>query len=87
MGFIIAHFLLVWCVVGFVMPQWLDIFIIPERRDDWKQPLAPGVLRDTTEGEVVDRLETGSQLDMTEGKRDDSVNNNIFDGKPTTRQR
>ncbi|KAH4963688.1 hypothetical protein HBI38_130570 [Parastagonospora nodorum] len=80
MGFIIAHFLLVWCVIGFVIPQWLDIFIIPERRDDWKQPLAPGILRDTTEGEVVDRLETGSQFDMTEGKKDDSVSNNTSNG-------
>lgn len=62
------------------MPQWLDIFIVPERRDDWKQPLAPGIMRDTTEGELVDCLETGSQFDMTEGKKDGSVNNNTSNG-------
>jgi solute carrier family 6 GABA transporter-like protein 1 len=67
-------------VIGFVIPHWLDVFIIPERRDDWKQPLATGFLRDTTEGEVVVRLETGSQFDMTEGKKDDSVNNNTSSG-------
>lgn len=60
MGFIIGHFLLVWCVAGFIMPSWLDIFIIEERRDDWKQPTAPCVLRDTTEGEIVDNLEAAS---------------------------
>lgn len=70
MGFIIGHFLLVWCVVGFLMPKWLDVFIIEERRDDWKQPVAPCVLRDTTEGEIADSLEAGSSPDpMQENKQ------------------
>ncbi|KAK0383257.1 hypothetical protein NLU13_9170 [Sarocladium strictum] len=60
LGFIIGHFLLVWVVVFFFFPQWLDVFIIPERRDDWKQPIAPGVLRDTTEGIMAEGMETGS---------------------------
>jgi solute carrier family 6 GABA transporter-like protein 1 len=81
MGFIIGHFLLVWCIVGFMMPNWLDVFIIPERRDDWKQPIAPGILRDTTEGEVADRLESGgSSSDVTEGKKEGSVDENAPDG-------
>lgn len=42
------------------MPSWLDIFIIEERRDDWKQPTAPGLLRDTTEGEIATHMEEGS---------------------------
>jgi len=60
MGFIIAHFLLLWCILGFVMPRWLDIFIIPERRDDWKQPAAPCVLRGTREAEVSSSMEAAS---------------------------
>jgi solute carrier family 6 (neurotransmitter transporter, GABA) member 1 len=60
MGFIVGHFLLVWCVVGFIMPSWFDIFVIEERRDDWKQPLAPNVLRDAHEGELADNMEAGS---------------------------
>lgn len=60
MGFIIGHFLLLLCIVGFVMPRWLDIFIIPERRDDWKQPTAPCVLRDTREADIADGLEFSS---------------------------
>jgi solute carrier family 6 (neurotransmitter transporter, GABA) member 1 len=59
-GFIIAHFLLLWIVAGFFMPRWFSVFIIPERHDDWKQPYAPNVVRDTSEGEVADSLETGS---------------------------
>lgn len=60
LGFIIGHFLLVWCVVGFIFPGWLDVFIIPERRDDWKQPVAPRVLRDTQDGMVADGMESAS---------------------------
>jgi solute carrier family 6 GABA transporter-like protein 1 len=63
MGFIIAHFLLLWVVLGFVMPRWLDIFIIPERRDDWKQPIAPCVLRDTAEVGIANSLESASPSD------------------------
>lgn len=42
------------------MPSWLDVFIIEERRDDWKQPTAPCLLRDTTEGQVAAHMEEGS---------------------------
>lgn len=80
MGFIVGHFLLVWCVAGFFMPKWLDVFIIPERRDDWKQPLAPGIRRDTTEGQIADVMETGSSSDITEGKKEESVNRDVLDG-------
>ncbi|EXM14508.1 hypothetical protein V3481_005817 [Fusarium oxysporum f. sp. vasinfectum] len=59
LGFIVAHLLLVWCVIGFVFPRWFNIFIVPERRDDWKQPYAPNVLRGTTEGEDATKAETG----------------------------
>lgn len=68
MGFIIGHFLLVWCILGFIMPRWLDIFIIEERRDDWKQPVAPHLLRDTTEREIADSMESGS---ASESMRED----------------
>ncbi|OAL01541.1 SNF-domain-containing protein [Phaeosphaeriaceae sp. SRC1lsM3a] len=80
MGFIVGHFLLVWCVAGFFMPKWLDVFIIPERRDDWKQPLAPGIRRDTTEGQIADVMETGSSSDITEGKKEESENRDVIDG-------
>jgi solute carrier family 6 GABA transporter-like protein 1 len=46
-GFIVAHFLLLWIVVGWLVPSWFDVFVIHERRDDWKQPYAPNVLRET----------------------------------------
>ncbi|KAL5625741.1 hypothetical protein FOBRF1_000084 [Fusarium oxysporum] len=58
LGFIVAHLLLVWCVIGFVFPRWFNMFIIPERRDDWKQPYAPNVLRGTTEGKDATKAET-----------------------------
>ncbi len=58
MGFIIGHFLLLWVVVGLFMPQWFGVFIIPERRDDWKQPTAPCVLRGTVENDEADSLES-----------------------------
>lgn len=88
LGFIIGHFLLVWAVLGFIFPQWLDVFIIPERRDDWMQPTAPGVLRDTTEGIAADGMETGSNPTekKLEGRRTDSdlrrdtMDGNTIDG-------
>lgn len=58
MGFIIGHFLLVWVVVGFFMPQWFGVFIVPERLDDWKQPMAPGELRGTADNAGADSLES-----------------------------
>ncbi|KAK2936613.1 Sodium:neurotransmitter symporter [Fusarium oxysporum f. sp. vasinfectum] len=64
LGFIVAHLLLVWCVIGFVFPRWFNIFIVPERRDDWKQPYAPNVLRGTTEGEDATKAETASSLGL-----------------------
>ena len=70
MGFIVGHFLLVWCVAGFLMPRWLDAFIIEERRDDWKQPLAPCLLRDTTDGEIAANMEAGSASDSMHEKED-----------------
>jgi solute carrier family 6 (neurotransmitter transporter, GABA) member 1 len=86
LGFIIGHFLFVWCVVGFFMPRWLDAFIIPERRDDWKQPTAPGLLRDTTDGQIADNMEAGSgspsdslQQEKTKTKHSTTGNNGFFD--------
>ena len=79
MGFIVGHVLLVWCVAGFVMPHWLDIFIVPERRGDWKQPISPGILPDTTEGEARDRLESGSSSDITEEKKDETRKSDVPD--------
>ena len=80
MGFIVGHFLLVWCVAGFFFPRWLDVFIIPERRNDWKQHLAPGVVRDTTEGQIADHMESGSSSDVTEGKKEESEDKDVLDG-------
>ena len=52
-----------------MMPRWLDVFIIPERRDDWKQPIAPCVLRGTREAEIDSRMEAASASDsMHEAK-------------------
>lgn len=73
MGFIIGHFLLVWCVFGFVMPRWLDVFIIPERRDDWKQPIAPCVLRGTREAEIDNSMEAASASDSMHEAKPESV--------------
>ena len=58
-GFIVAHFLLVWIVVGWLVPSWFDVFVIPERRDDWKQPYAPNVLRETTDEDDAESSENG----------------------------
>ncbi|PVH98239.1 SNF-domain-containing protein [Periconia macrospinosa] len=79
MGFIIGHFLIVWVILGFIMPGWLDAFIIPERRNDWKQPHAPDLLRDTTDGEIADSLEAGSSPNATEEKKQSPVNHNVGD--------
>lgn len=73
MGFIIAHFLLLWVVLGFVMPRWLDIFIIPERRDDWKQPLAPCVIRNTAEADIATGMENASPSDSVHEAKPDAV--------------
>ncbi len=35
------------------------MFIVPERRDDWKQPYAPDALRGTTENADATTAETG----------------------------
>ncbi|CAI6336661.1 unnamed protein product [Periconia digitata] len=80
MGFVIGHFLLVWIIVGFVMPSWLDPFIVPERRDDWKQPLAPGLLRDTTEGEIASSMEAASPSDLTGEKNHNPEDKDVVDG-------
>jgi len=56
-GFFVAHCLLLWIVIGFIFPRWYDIFIKHERREDWKQPYAPNILRDTTDGQEADNNE------------------------------
>lgn len=76
MGFIVGHFLLLLCVVGFVMPRWLDIFIIPERRDDWEQPTAPCVLRDTRGTEIADGMESASADDSIHENNPDAAMKN-----------
>jgi hypothetical protein len=73
MGFIIGHFLLVWCVLGFVMPRWLDVFIIPERRDEWKQPIAPCILRSTHEPEIDSNMEAALAFDSIHEGKPESV--------------
>jgi solute carrier family 6 GABA transporter-like protein 1 len=90
LGFIIGHFLLVWVVVFFFFPQWLDVFIIPERRDDWKQPIAPGVLRDTTEGVMADGMETGSSEKKLDGRPHGDLrreNSDTIDGSSSPGER
>ena len=71
MGFIIGHFLLLWCILGFVMPRWLDIFIIPERRDDWKHPVAPCIIRGTREAEISSSMEEASISNSTHEAKPD----------------
>ncbi|SCV27438.1 uncharacterized protein FFB14_01551 [Fusarium fujikuroi] len=58
LGFIVAHLLLVW---------WFNVFIVSERRDDWKQPYAPNVLRGTTEGEDATKAETELSIKQSYG--------------------
>lgn len=77
MGFIIGHFLLIWCILGFVMPRWLDIFIIPERRDDWKQPIAPCVVRATREAETSSSMEAASASDSIHEAKPESVTKDL----------
>jgi solute carrier family 6 (neurotransmitter transporter, GABA) member 1 len=85
LGFIIGHFLLVWCVVGFLLPRWLDAFIIEERRDDWKQPMAPCLLRDTTDGQIASNMEAGSPSDSygekDEGRKGSTRNTDGLTGR------
>jgi hypothetical protein len=53
------------------MPRWLDIFIIPERRDDWKQPVAPCVIRGTREAEISSSMEEASISNSTHEAKPD----------------
>jgi solute carrier family 6 GABA transporter-like protein 1 len=62
-GFIVAHCLLLWIVIGFIFPRWYDIFIKHERREDWKQPYAPNQLRGTTDGQEVGNTEAAMSQD------------------------
>jgi hypothetical protein len=55
------------------MPRWLDIFIIPERRDDWKQSVAPCVVRGTREAEISSSMEAASASDSMREAKPDSV--------------
>jgi solute carrier family 6 GABA transporter-like protein 1 len=73
LGFIIGHFLLVWVAFGLCMPSWFDVFIVPERRDDWKQPVAPGVLRETPEDRIAEGLESSSS-DAVARKEESAAN-------------
>jgi solute carrier family 6 GABA transporter-like protein 1 len=73
LGFIVGHFLLIWCIFGFIFPSWLDVFIIKERRDDWRQPVAPRVLRDTQEGQLADEMESASMSGSQLGRKKDDV--------------
>ncbi|CAG1991375.1 unnamed protein product [Fusarium graminearum] len=59
-GFIVAHCLLLWIVIGYIFPRWYDVFIVHDRRDDWKQPYAPNISRGTTDGQEVDSNEAAT---------------------------
>ena len=75
MGFIVGHMVFVFTIAGFIVPRWLDVFIIPERRNDWKQPTAPGMIRDVDEGQEADSLEavlsTSPAVDEEKKKKKD----------------
>jgi hypothetical protein len=87
MGFIIGHFLLVWVVAGFFAPRWLDVFIVPERRDDWKQPVAPGVLRGTTDSRIADSLESASPSNPSVEKTQSPMDGRPLNGHNDLAQR
>ncbi|KAL9027713.1 MAG: hypothetical protein Q9196_003808 [Gyalolechia fulgens] len=59
-GFILAHFCLVFAVVGVVLPRYYDVFVPMHRLDDGKRVTAPGVTEDSLGVEADDSAETGS---------------------------
>lgn len=67
-GFVIAHFTMVLVVLGFLVPRWFNPFIVPERRDEWKQPYAPNQLRGITDAMNSDAMEAGSGHVSQEGE-------------------
>ena len=43
-GFTFAHVTVLLVFIGFSLPRALDVFVIPEKRDDYKSASAPQVL-------------------------------------------
>ena len=40
-GFTFAHITVLLAIIGVAIPRALDVFVLPEKRDDWKAPYAP----------------------------------------------
>ncbi|SPO01850.1 related to sodium-dependent serotonin transporter [Cephalotrichum gorgonifer] len=64
-GFTFAHITVVAAIVGVALPRALDVFVIPEKRDDWKAQYAPQVLMPTlvARSEGHDNIEEGATDD------------------------
>ncbi|KAK5200050.1 hypothetical protein LTR92_000591 [Exophiala xenobiotica] len=61
-GFIVAQFLLLCIVLGFVVPKWLVVFIPRDKRNDEKLLYAPDMTRGSTEAESDQAMESGESV-------------------------
>lgn len=58
-AFTFAHCTVLLALIGISIPRALDVFVLPEKRDDWKAPCAPQVLMPTlvARADDVDTIE------------------------------
>ena len=64
-GFTFAHITVLLAIIGVAIPRALDVFVLPEKRDDWKAPYAPQVLMPTlvARADGVENIEEGAAQD------------------------
>lgn len=60
-GFAFAHITVLVAIIGIAVPRALDVFVLPEKRNDCKAPYAPQVLIPTlvARAEGHDNIEDG----------------------------
>lgn len=69
-GFILAHIVILAVVSALVFPRYLDVFIPPERRLDGVKPVAPNILDNVVDAQIIRDNENGSQSESQDEKED-----------------
>ena len=75
-GFTFAHCTVLLVIIGLILPRALDVFVLPEKRDDWKAQYAPQVLMPM----LVARAEGTENVEEPATEGEDVVNESADKG-------
>lgn len=55
---------------GFVIPRYLDVFVPPERRLDGEKPIAPNMIENVMDAQIMRGAEDGNLSETSDEKAD-----------------